>query len=242
MTGLVFHERVGLDGLRISPFSWRVRYALAHKGLDSAIIPTRFADVERIEQLSGQRLVPILDHDGQVISDSWDIAIHLQIRFQDRPNVFGPPEGRGVARLYYVWCDLVLHPAIRRLIAADFVWCLDPGDRAYYRQTREALLKASLEDACADRPRWLAEALPHFQTLERAFKRSPFLSGDAPAYADYIVFSAFQWARIGSPAEILPAGDLPQVDRWRTHMMGLYDNMATRFGGYPAGRSGPDGT
>ena len=31
---LVFHERVGLDGRRISPFSWRIRYALAHKGLD----------------------------------------------------------------------------------------------------------------------------------------------------------------------------------------------------------------
>jgi len=29
---LVFHERVGLNGLRISPFSWRIRYALAHKG------------------------------------------------------------------------------------------------------------------------------------------------------------------------------------------------------------------
>jgi glutathione S-transferase len=205
-------------------------------------VPTRFADVERIERLSGQRLVPILEHDGQVIFDSWDIALHLQIRFQDRPNLFGPLEGRGLARLYNVWCDIVLGPAVRRLIAADFIWCLDPGDRAYYRRTREEQLRAPLELVCADRDRWMAEALPHIQVLERAFRRDPFLCGEAPAYADYIVFSVFQWARIGSPSDILPPNDLPEVHRWRTQMIGLFENLADRFGGYPAERSGPDGT
>jgi glutathione S-transferase len=63
---LIFHERVGLDGRRISPFSWRIRYALAHKGLDAEVIPTRFADVGRIRALSGQDLVPIIQHDEQV--------------------------------------------------------------------------------------------------------------------------------------------------------------------------------
>ncbi len=242
MSDLIFHERVGLDGRRISPFSWRIRYALAHKALDAAIVPTRFADVDRIERLSGQRFVPILEHDGQVIFDSWDIAMHLQIRFQDRPNLFGPPEGRGLARLYYVWCDMVLHPAIRRLIAADFLWCLDPGDRAYYRRTREAMLGASLEEACADRPRWTAEALAHFQVLERALRRDPFLCGETPAFADYLVFCAFQWARIGSPRDVLPQDDLPEMHRWRSAMIALHDNLADRFGGYPAERSGPDGT
>ena len=61
---LVFHERVGLDGRRISPFSWRIRYALAHKGLEPDVVPTRFADVERIRALSGQHFVPIIEHDG----------------------------------------------------------------------------------------------------------------------------------------------------------------------------------
>ena len=242
MTELIFHERVGLDGRRISPFSWRIRYALAHKGLEAVVTPTRFADVDRIESLSGQRLVPILEHDGQVIADSWDIALHLQVRFQDRPNLFGPPEGRGLARLYYVWCEMVLHPAIRRLISADFIWCLDPGDRAYFRRSREEQFRAPLELACADRERGMAEVLPHARVLERAFRHDAFLCGEAPALADYIVFSAFQWARIGSPHDILPPDDLPETHRWRTHMIGLFDNMADRFGGYPAERSGPDGT
>ena len=36
---LIFHERVGLDGRRISPFSWRIRYAFAHKGLQPTVVP-----------------------------------------------------------------------------------------------------------------------------------------------------------------------------------------------------------
>jgi glutathione S-transferase len=91
--GLIFHERVGLEGRRISPFSWRIRYALAHKGLDPEVIPTRFADVARIRGLSGQDFVPIIEHDGQVVHDSWAIACHLEDRFPGRPSLFGVPMG-----------------------------------------------------------------------------------------------------------------------------------------------------
>jgi len=42
---ITMYERVGLDGRRPSPFSWRIRYALTHKGLDVDCQPTRFADV-----------------------------------------------------------------------------------------------------------------------------------------------------------------------------------------------------
>ena len=105
---LVFHERVGLDGRRISPFSWRIRYAFAHKGLDPEVVPTRFADVDRIRALSGQHFVPIIEHDGQVVHDSWAIACHLEDRFPDRPSLFGGGAGRGAARLVNVWSDMTL--------------------------------------------------------------------------------------------------------------------------------------
>lgn len=68
---LVLHERVGHEGRRPSPYSWRIRYALAHKGLAVDYRPTRFADVDGIERLSGQRLVPVLVDGAVVVSDSW---------------------------------------------------------------------------------------------------------------------------------------------------------------------------
>jgi glutathione S-transferase len=100
---LIFHERVGLEGRRISPFSWRIRYALAHKGIEPEVVLTRFADVARIRTLSGQDLVPIIEHDGQVVDDSWSIACHLEDRFPDRPSLFGGAVGRGAARLVNFW-------------------------------------------------------------------------------------------------------------------------------------------
>ena len=148
---LVFHERVGLDGRRISPFSWRIRYALAHKGLDPDVVPTRFADVARIRALSGQNFVPIIEHDGHVVHDSWSIACHLEDRFPDRPSLFGGAIGRGIARLVNIWSDTVLGRAMRPQIYADFIRCIDPGDHDYFRRSRETQLGTTLEQFSADR-------------------------------------------------------------------------------------------
>ncbi len=241
MDRLVFHERVGLDDRRISPFSWRVRYALAHKGLEPEIVPTRFADVGRIRALSGQDLVPILEHGGRVVHDSWAIACHLEDAFPDRPSLFGGAIGRGSARLVNLWSDATLHPPLRRLIFADFIWCLDPGDRAHFRRTREAQFGTTLEAACADRERWVAEFAEACTPLEQTLGEQPFLAGAKPAYVDHVVFSVFQWARIASPHDVLPTGGAPAIRNWRARMIALHGGLGDRFPGYPAARIGPDG-
>jgi glutathione S-transferase len=242
MSGLVFHERVGLEGRRISPFSWRIRYALAHKGLDPEVRPTRFADVARIRALSGQELVPILEDSDCVVHDSWAIASHLEDRFPDRPSLFGSEIGRETARMVNLWSDTVLHPPVRRLILADFIWCLDPDDRGYFRRSREAQYGASLEDAAADRESVLVAFAKACRPLDRMLDVQPFLAGGVPAYVDYVVFSVFQWARIGTPQDVLGVDNQHAPLRaWRARMIGLYDSLADRFGHYPKQRSGPDG-
>jgi glutathione S-transferase len=231
---LIFHERVGLDGRRISPFSWRIRYALAHKGLDPEVVPTRFADVARIRALSRQELVPIIEHDGQVVHDSWSIACHLEDRFADTPSLFGGAIGRGTARLVNIWSDTVLGRTMRPLVYADFIRCIDPGDRAYFRGSRETQLGMTLEQYSADRDAVLAGVIQACTPLERTLSEQAFLAGEAPAYVDYIVFSVFQWARIGSPRDVL--ADTTSMDAtraWRARMVGLYDDLGNRFALYP---------
>jgi len=240
--GLIFHERVGLDGRRISPFSWRIRYALAHKQLDPEVIPTRFADVGRVRGLSGQDLVPIIQDDGQVVHDSWAIACHLEDRFPERPSLFGGAAGRGAARLVNVWSDTVLGRSMRGQIYADFIWCIDPGDRAYFRRSREMQVGMTLEDYCADRDRSLPAFIELCAPLERTLSEQPFLAGPVPAYVDYVIFSVFQWARIGSPRDVLP--DTAKMDAtiaWRARMVALYGGLGDRFPGYPMERTSPDG-
>jgi len=50
---LRFYERVGFGGRRPSSFSWRIRYAPAHKVIDFDVHPLRFSDVEATRRLSG---------------------------------------------------------------------------------------------------------------------------------------------------------------------------------------------
>ena len=76
--------------------------------------------------------------------------------------------------------------------------------------------------------------MPAFRTsldpLRRTVERQDFISGEAPAYADYVVFGAFQWVRAISDLEILAADD--PVRSWRSRMLDLFDGLARRAPAY----------
>ena len=236
---LRFHERVGLDGRRISPFSWRIRYALAHKGLEPEVIDTRFADVQRIRDLSGQHYTPIIEHDGTVVHDTWVIACYLEDHFPSGSSLFGAAAGRGAARFINIWSDTVFAPMLRPQIYSDFIRVIDPGDRAYFRESRETQAGMTLEAYCADRDTALPGLAAACAPLQRTLSEQAFLAGATPAYVDYIVFSVFQWARVGSPRDILALLDgLDCVKAWRSRMIGLFGGIADRFALYPTGNEG----
>jgi glutathione S-transferase len=228
---LTMYERIGHDGRRPSPYSWRIRYAFAHKGLEPAFHHVRFADVETIRALSGQHFVPIVTDGDTVVHDSWSIACYLEDRFPQAPSLF-PSGGRATARLINHWADQTLGTAIRRLIAAGFIQCLDPGDRAYYRSSREAMFGCTLEEYCADRPRWLAEFAAVTAPLERSLAEQSYICGAAPGYADYIVFSMFQYARLGCADEFLAEGTA--LRGWRDGLIAMFDGLGDRYPAYPA--------
>jgi glutathione S-transferase len=236
---LIMYERIGLQERRPSPFSWRVRYALAHKGVAVEYRPVRFADVGTIRALSGQDKVPIVVDGDRVIHDSWTIAVHLETHFPEQPSLFGGAVGRGLARHINLWSDGTLSPAIRRLISADFIDCLAPEDRAYFRRSREAQFGCTLEAYCADRERWLGEFEAVVAPLEQTLSEQAYVSGAAPGYADYLLFSVFQYARLGSPLELLRAGTA--LRRWRDGLVARFDHLGDRFPGYPDRPEGPDG-
>lgn len=229
---LTMYERIGHDSRRPSPFSWRIRYAFAHKGIEPAFRHVRFADVETIRALSGQHFVPIVTDGDMVVHDSWNIACYLDDRFPDRSPLFSGG-ARSVVRLVNHWADNTLGTAIRRLIAAQFILCLDAGDRAYYRSSREAAFGCTLEEYCADRPRWLAEFAAVTAPLERTLGEQPYLGGATPDYADYIVFSVFQYARLGCPEEFVAEGSA--LRRWRDGLVRMYAGLGDRYPGYPTG-------
>ena len=62
---------------RFSPYCWRVRMALAAKGLEAERVPIRFSD-KALLAFSGQDRVPVLRDGDTVVFDSWRIACHLE--------------------------------------------------------------------------------------------------------------------------------------------------------------------
>jgi len=231
MMPLIFYERVGHEGRRPSPYSWRIRYALAHKGIDFEVRPVRFADVETIRALSGQHFTPIIDDDGRVTHETWDIACYLEERFSDRPSLFSGTVGRGLSRFINIWSDTQLIPPLCPVIFADFPGVLDEGDRAYFRATRERNLGMSLEEACADPAGKLLAFQRACSPIEHVLSAQRYICGPTPAYADYVVFSLFQMARLGSRKEVVVQGSA--IADWRSRMIALFGNLGDRFPGYP---------
>jgi glutathione S-transferase len=71
---LKLFELVGTDAARpFSPFCWRTRMALAHKGLDADSVPWRFTEKSAIAP-HGSEKVPVLLHGSNAVVDSWVIA------------------------------------------------------------------------------------------------------------------------------------------------------------------------
>jgi glutathione S-transferase len=228
---LKLFELVGLDAARpFSPFCWRTRLALAHKGLPAESIPWRFTEKSAIAP-HGSEKVPVLLHDGKPVVDSWTIANYLEGAFPDRPSLFGGEGGRAMARMLN-WCgDLVVIGGIFPLIIADIPKNLAEVDAAYFRKSREARFGKPLEDIMAGRDTAVTAFRKSLEPMRLTLKTQPFLGGETPDYADYIMFGPFQWARVVSPFKLLETDD--PISLWRDKLLDAFDGMARKSPGHP---------
>ncbi|MGP0058743.1 MAG: glutathione S-transferase N-terminal domain-containing protein [Beijerinckiaceae bacterium] len=223
---LTLYELAGADpDLRFSPHCWKTRMALAHKGLDAECMPWRFTETDRIAS-SGQGRVPVLVDDRTVIADSWQIALHLEQRFPDRPSLFGTADAIPLTHFINVWADATLIPALARIILVDVFDCIDEKDKTYFRRSREDRYGMLLEAVVADRQAKLAEFGRALLPLRLILKDHDFVAGAAPAYSDYCIFGVFMWARCTSLVDLLEPDD--PVLFWRERLLDLFDGLARR--------------
>ena len=76
------------DGREPSPFVWRARMALAHKGLVVERVPIGYGEKDKLA-FSRQGLVPVLVDGERWVNDSWAIAQYLEDTYPQRPTLFG---------------------------------------------------------------------------------------------------------------------------------------------------------
>jgi glutathione S-transferase len=229
---LKLFELVGTDDARpFSPYCWRTRMALAHKGLSAQTIPWCFTEKEAIAPHQSEKVPVLLDGESSV-ADSWAIANYLEDRYPDRPSLFGGEGGRAMGRMMNWWGDIAVMGSMFPLIVADIPPHLKPVDAEYFRKTREARFGKPLEEVVAGRDKNVEGFRKALEPMRLTLRTQPFLGGDKPNYADYIVFGPFQWARVVSPFKLLAEDD--PVYAWREKLLDAFDGMARKSPSYVA--------
>jgi len=226
---IMLYELLGDDDRRFSPYCWRARMAIAHKGLAAEYVPCRFTEKEKFA-FSGQDRIPVIRDGETVVFDSWDIASYLEDAYPDRPSLFGGPVGRSLTRFFNEW-NAVLNAPILRAIVKDIHDHSAPEDRAYFRASREKRFGRTLEALHAEREGHRPAIEAACAPLRETMAHRPFLCGAAPGYADYIVFGTFQFARSMSPYRLLEPGD--RLYDWRSRMLDLFGGLGRSVAAYP---------
>ena len=219
---IIMHDLAGADpALRFSPYCWRTRFALAHKGLPVETIPWRFTDKAAIA-FSGQGRVPVTRDGETVVADSWAIAEYLEQHYP-APSLFGNATARAHARFINAWADSVMLGGIARLILRDIFDVIDAGDRDYFRQSREARFGMTLEATQAGRESRVEVFRESLLPVRLVLRAQPWLGGAAPSYADCIIAGTLMWPRCSSRFAVLTEDD--PIAAWFERMLDQYGGL-----------------
>lgn len=217
------YELVLDDGRSSSPYVWRIRYALAHKGLPFESVPIGFVEIPKI---FGNRFktVPVIEHGDAMLAESWDIAEYLDRAYPGTPPLFSGPQENAMVRLNEAWFSAEVQRKMFRIYIKDVHDAARPEDRGYFRQSREAMLRGTtLEEFTKDRASSLPALRDSLRPLRAHLSRFAYLGGDSPNYADYIVLGAFQWAASVSTLPLLASND--SLRGWLERGFDLYGGI-----------------
>jgi maleylacetoacetate isomerase/maleylpyruvate isomerase len=176
-----------------SSASYRVRIALALKGLDYAYRPVHLQKNEQssaaYEGVSASRLVPLLvDDDGQAVAQSLAIIEYLDETHPEPPLL--PPDAAGRARVRALALDIAceIHPLNNLRVLRYLVHTLQVPDD--------------------DKARWMQHWIETgLEVVERKLAAQParYCHGDTPTVADcLLVPQVFNARRAGCRLDALP--------------------------------------
>ncbi len=118
---------------RPSPFCWRAKFSLAHKGLDYTDVPMGFTEKEKIA-FADSRTVPVIKDGEKPVKDSWAIAVYLDDMYPEK-LLLKSEMGRSYARFINGWADTVINAALFPLIVGDLYDRVRPEDKPYFAES-----------------------------------------------------------------------------------------------------------
>ncbi len=220
---ITLYDLVVQEDRRPSPYCWRIKYALRHKGLPWREEPVGFTEKHKIAFAQSQT-VPVIQDGDKAVKDSWAIARHLDQAYPDKP-LFKGEDATNLGRFVAGWVDTAVQPALFPIIVGDLHARVREVDRSYFEESRGKRLGTI--DFAAFQSEAREKGVDAFRSVlepaRRMLRDQPFLCGLEPGYADYALIGAFLWARSVSPLELLAADD--PVQAWRERMLDLHGGL-----------------
>jgi len=217
---VILYELQGKKDVRFSPYCWRSRMALQHKCINAEYEPVLFSQKEKI-RFSKQTLVPILQDGNQVITDSWNIACYLEKEYPEKPTLFGDKYAQSLTKQFNLWMDISIHPLLAKCIMADVLeYVVADRDKEYFRKSREKRFGVSIEKYSTRSVEDIENLHHGLKSISVTLKNQPYIAGESPSYADYILFGSYKFALLTSPRNIFPA-DGPIMD-WANRISNLF--------------------
>lgn len=216
------YELVTESDRALSPFVWRIKYALAHKGLAVETSPVGFTGIPKL--CGGQyKTVPIIEDGGKTVCDSWAIADHLDEAYPARP-LFSSPQERAMVKFFDGWFGLEIMNRMFGICVLDIHNHARAEDRPYFRESREKRLGGkTLEEFTEGREQRLPELRQALRPMRVALAQAPFLGGDKPNYADHIALGGFLWTGAVCTLPLLAKDDA--LNDWLKRGFDLYDGL-----------------
>jgi glutathione S-transferase len=181
------------------PFCAKVRLSLKHMNLPYEAEAIEPGDRRRVEEVSGQKLVPVLCDEERVIPDSTRILRYLIARYGDANMLPDDPAEQALAWIVEDYADEVLGPLLRSILeertAAGVP--LQPGERREIERHLET----------------------QFRNLEQLFSQRPHVFGNTPGLADIALY-AFLGSLVRSGRREISSG-FPHLKSWYTRMESL---------------------
>ncbi|MDF1792287.1 MAG: glutathione S-transferase N-terminal domain-containing protein [Thalassobaculaceae bacterium] len=192
---MILYERLGADNLCPSPIGYRVRIALALKGMDCPRVPMRFADVDRLAAETGSRTCPAMVDGDDRFTDSASIVRHLDALQETRPVFVDEDKQFGLAAI-----EQELGSRAGKVIAPWFIDRLCPEDRDYFRSSREDRYQMTFAELVAHRSATELDLAFTVGRIATRLERGPFFSGDAPGFADTVIYGYLLWIDFADPS------------------------------------------
>ena len=162
-------ERLRLFSASRNSAGWRVRIALALKGIDYGYISTRTLAPGEYKRINPQGLMPALEIDGDLVAQSAAILEYLEERYPDPPLLPADPITRATARSFAQLITADLHPLNNNRVRKYLAGQMNQSEDAVARWYRH----------------WSATALEALEEmLRRRKKATQFCFGEEPGWAD----------------------------------------------------------